>query len=226
MTLFAAVQPGINRICLKLRLKPDNLTDLASPNANHGSASNHPSTSKASIHPPSPYASVAFDDSDMPPKEIYEPLLEVFFECLAQHFPSIQRYRLQKRLANGTMSAFLLNGKSWWNSNIQTMAYSPSLAVCAISARFASNDKAYHANVRSHLNRLELTLIDSLFLGWRCVCGESDATACASAASPGDGCSYESTTLVAVRVWSKFGEWILGECYISRLRQSALTRDT
>lgn len=107
-----AVQPGINRICLKLRLKPDTLTDLASPNANQGSASNHPSTNKASIHPPSPYASVAFDDSDMPPKEIYEPLLEVFFDSLSQHFPSIQRYRLQKRLANGTMSAFLLNGEA------------------------------------------------------------------------------------------------------------------
>ena len=48
----------------------------------------------------------------MPPKEVYEPLLDVFFDSLAQHFPSIQRLRLQTRLANGTMSAFLLNGMS------------------------------------------------------------------------------------------------------------------
>lgn len=116
---WAAVQPGINRICLKLRLKPDNLTDLASPNADPGGASNHASTSKASLHPPSPYASVAFDDSDMPPKEIYEPLLEIFFDSLAQHFPSIQRYRLSKRLENGTMSAFLLNGAT--ADNIERM---------------------------------------------------------------------------------------------------------
>jgi hypothetical protein len=144
------VQPGINRICLKLRLKPDNLTDLASPNANNGAPSNHASSSKASIHPPSPYATVAFDDSDMPPKEIYEPLLEVFFDSLAQHFPSIQRYRLQKRLANGTMSAFLLNGESQWES-VMKMTDGRDVAICAISARFASNDKAYHANVRDRL---------------------------------------------------------------------------
>lgn len=37
------------------------------------------------------------------------PLLEVFFDSLAQHFPSIQPLRLHTRLADGTISAFLLN---------------------------------------------------------------------------------------------------------------------
>lgn len=50
----------------------------------------------------------------MPPKEVYEPLMDVFFDALAQHFPSIQRLRLQNRLADGTMSAFLLNGELGW----------------------------------------------------------------------------------------------------------------
>lgn len=106
-----AVHPGINRICLKLRLKPDNLTDLASPKGAQGTPNQH-SNNKSTNHPPSPYATIAFDEADMPPKEVYEPLLEVFFDALAQHFPCIQRLRVQNRLANGTMSAFLLNGKS------------------------------------------------------------------------------------------------------------------
>ncbi|GHJ88959.1 hypothetical protein NliqN6_5361 [Naganishia liquefaciens] len=122
-----SVHPGINRICLKLRLKPDNLTDLASPKGTQSTPTQNPN-SKSPNHPPSPYATVAFDEADMPPKEVYEPLLDVFFDSLAQHFPSIQRLRLQTRLANGTMSAFLLN------------------AICAISARFAGQDKTYHAN--------------------------------------------------------------------------------
>ncbi|KAJ9119052.1 hypothetical protein QFC22_003543 [Naganishia vaughanmartiniae] len=131
-----SVHPGINRICLKLRLKPDNLSDLASPaNGPHSTSSQQPMAGPSTHqgqpganHPPSPYAAIAFDEADMPPREVYEPLLQVFFDSLAQHFPSIQPLRLQNRLADGTMSAFLLN------------------SVCAISARFASSDKAYHAN--------------------------------------------------------------------------------
>ncbi|KAJ9105963.1 hypothetical protein QFC19_003298 [Naganishia cerealis] len=140
-----SVHPGINRICLKLRLKPDNLSDLASPaNADPSSSSQQPVAGPSTVkgekgpaHPPSPYAAIAFDEADMPPREVYEPLLEVFFDSLAQHFPSIQRLRLQNRLADGTMSAFLLNELTL------CPLYS---ALCAISARFASNDKAYHAN--------------------------------------------------------------------------------
>jgi hypothetical protein len=137
-----AVHPGINRICLKLRLKPDNLSDLASPKGIQGTPQ-HRSDSKT----PSPYAAIAFDESDMPPSGVFQPLLDVFFDSLAQHYPSIQRLRLQNRLADGTMSAFLLNGmlciKAWNN----ILPPHIDVALCAISARFASPDKAYHANV-------------------------------------------------------------------------------
>jgi hypothetical protein len=143
-----AVHPGINRICLKLRLKPDNLSDLASPKGIQGTPQQR-SDSKTPNHPPSPYAAIAFDESDMPPKEVYEPLIfDVFFNALAQHFPSIQRLRLQNRLADGTMSAFLLNGMYCIKSGNTILPVYTDVAICAISARFASPDKAYHANVR------------------------------------------------------------------------------
>lgn len=152
MTL--AVHPGINRICLKLRLKPDNLTDLASPKGAQGSPNQH-SNNKPTNHPISPYATIAFDEADMPPKEVYEPLLEVFFDALAQHFPSIQRLRVQNRLANGTMSAFLLNGM-WMRETCRWKSYAvPDISALCDSGEIREPGQGIPCECQFPLNVLE-----------------------------------------------------------------------
>lgn len=130
-----SVHPGVNRISLKLRLKAPTTAvaplaaDAASTSlaASASSASDYPTMSSSAPFDSSPQATAAaatapisFDPStNLPPASIYEPLLTIFFDVCAQHFPSIQRRRIYRRIETGTMSAFLL------------------CAMCAMAARFA-----------------------------------------------------------------------------------------
>lgn len=50
-------------------------------------------------------------DTQMPMPQVYMPLLAIFFDVVAQHFPSVQPKRIYKRIEEGTMSAFLCNGE-------------------------------------------------------------------------------------------------------------------
>jgi hypothetical protein len=57
----------------------------------------------------------------MPFAHIREPLFELFYRHLSQHFPAISRQRMNERLASGTMSQFLAN------------------CICALGARFVDD---------------------------------------------------------------------------------------
>lgn len=116
MSDSTAINPGINRICLKLRLKTD-MNTIPSPN-NVPIISQGPSGLQVSnatpVHDPlldSPFDAVEFNSDDIPDKTIYGPLLDIFFDIGSQHFPCIQRGRVEGLLEEGTMSAFLLSGE-------------------------------------------------------------------------------------------------------------------
>lgn len=143
-----SIHPGVNRISLKLRLKaPPSSSNVPLPDtsslslaASASSTSDYPTAKTATtsavfesspqaaaapggstISAPSPLpAPVSFDAStNLPPPDVYEPLLTIFFDVCSQHFPSIQPRRIYRRIETGTMSAFLL------------------CAMCAMAARFA-----------------------------------------------------------------------------------------
>lgn len=104
-----AIHPGINRICLKLQLRPPPPTSPA------GSATAAPGTVPSVPQPRADLQDVQFDpQTDMASPAVYEPLIELFYKVAGQHFPSIQRARIAKRFEQGQMSAFLCNGAQLW----------------------------------------------------------------------------------------------------------------
>lgn len=98
-----AINPGINRISLKLQAR------------HQPSPSPQAITAEEAAVP-----QVLFDDNGNVLPSIYEPLLDTFFNTLGQHFPSVNRRRVNERLQTGTMSSFLL------------------MCICAVSNRFAT----------------------------------------------------------------------------------------
>lgn len=100
-----ALLPGITRINLRLRKKAKGLLDSV----------------------PQPDTTVEddrsldelFDEEGMPLPHIREPLFELFYQRLSQHFPAISRRRMNERIETNTMSQFLAN------------------CICALAARFA-----------------------------------------------------------------------------------------
>ncbi len=96
-----AIHPGINRICLKLQLRQ--------PPTNGGSEAGS-NVSPAASALPTALEPIFDPQTDMPTPEVYEPLLELFFEHCSQHFPSVQPKRIYGRIKDGTMSAMLLSG--------------------------------------------------------------------------------------------------------------------
>jgi len=101
-----AIHPGINRICLKLQLRPPPPTSPA------GSATAASGTVPSVPQPRADLQDVQFDpQTDMASPAVYEPLIELFYKVAGQHFPSIQRGRIAKRFEQGQMSAFLCNGQ-------------------------------------------------------------------------------------------------------------------
>lgn len=117
MTVYAfqsgstAIQPGVNRINLRLqrRTADSPITSVPQP--------------VAPDVPPSPSRPLSdiFDTEGMPFAHIREPLFELFYRHLSQHFPAISRQRMNERLASGTMSQFLAN------------------CICALGARFVGD---------------------------------------------------------------------------------------
>ncbi|WWC59823.1 uncharacterized protein I303_102385 [Kwoniella dejecticola CBS 10117] len=104
-----AMTPGINRVNLRLRKRKAEspFTDVPNPESPH---------SPAPLLPP---ISDLFDEEGMPYPHIREPLFELFFQHLSQHFPAPSRQRMKERFESGTMSQFLAH------------------SICAIAARFA-----------------------------------------------------------------------------------------
>ncbi|KAH8827215.1 fungal-specific transcription factor domain-containing protein [Flagelloscypha sp. PMI_526] len=115
-----AITPGINRISLKLQPRPANPNQLEN-------AAPLPTTLSQIASPELPLA--MFDSSGMPVDSVSLPLLERFFETMCQHFPSVQRDRMEQRFSTNTMSAFMLN------------------CICAVTARFMPDLKDSPAKV-------------------------------------------------------------------------------
>ena len=80
-----AIQPGINRVSLRLR-RVDNETAT------------------------SPLSGNVFDDEGMPEPATRLPLFEAFYKHLSCLFPAISRRRMNERFDSRTMSQFLANG--------------------------------------------------------------------------------------------------------------------
>jgi hypothetical protein len=87
-----------------------------------------------------------FDSSGMPVDSVSLPLLERFFETMCQHFPSVQRDRMEQRFSTNTMSAFMLNCIS--TSTHSYFLHLPGiLGICAVTARFMPDLKDSPAKV-------------------------------------------------------------------------------
>ncbi|RSH84095.1 hypothetical protein EHS25_005340 [Saitozyma podzolica] len=106
-----AIQPGVNRINLRLQRRTADSPTTSVPQP------------VAPDVPPSPSRALSdiFDTEGMPFTHIREPLFELFYRHLSQHFPAISRQRMNERLASGTMSQFLAN------------------CICALGARFVGD---------------------------------------------------------------------------------------
>lgn len=94
-----AMYPGIHRISLKLQRRNDSSSTMAAA----------PQPDSQLSPPPVREPVEMFDASGMPFPHIYEPLFDLFFTHLSQHFPSISRQRMRERFDSGTMSQFLAN---------------------------------------------------------------------------------------------------------------------
>lgn len=101
-----ALNPGINRISLKLHRRDGGASRAPEPETDGETT---PGSDKSrSMRPPPPPADL-FDPTGLPHKHIWDPIFEKFLKHASQHFPSVSRRRMQERYESGTMSAFLAN---------------------------------------------------------------------------------------------------------------------
>ncbi|ORY26020.1 fungal-specific transcription factor domain-domain-containing protein [Naematelia encephala] len=102
-----AIHPGINRIGLKLQRRNASSPIAAAPQPGNDTPT----------HPIIPSADL-FDSSGMPHTHVWQPLFNLFFKHMSQHFPSCSRQRMMERFETGTMSQFL------------------ACCICSLGARF------------------------------------------------------------------------------------------
>ncbi|EIM87625.1 uncharacterized protein STEHIDRAFT_168323 [Stereum hirsutum FP-91666 SS1] len=116
-----AIHPGFNRIVIKLR------SSAIPPLPVSGSLPSPHSPSSSNFNDINGHARILNNNDPSAPsgpvlasEPLDHSLVDVFFENFAQHFPFVKRERVNERLADGSMSAFLLN------------------AMNAVAARFAT----------------------------------------------------------------------------------------
>lgn len=102
-----ALNPGINRISLKLHRRDGNGVSRA-PEPEAGDDRSPGSDKSRPMRPP-PAPADLFDATGLPHRHVWEPIFEKFLKHMSQHFPSVSRRRMQERTESGTMSAFLAN---------------------------------------------------------------------------------------------------------------------
>ncbi|WVQ85799.1 hypothetical protein IAT38_007967 [Cryptococcus sp. DSM 104549] len=91
-----AMEPGVNRIALKLQRRSDSDPLVTAP---------QPSTSSPAAS--SVPTSDLFDPTGMPHPHVWRPLFALFFKHCSQHFPSCSHQRMVERFETGTMSQFM-----------------------------------------------------------------------------------------------------------------------
>ncbi|KAJ1568541.1 hypothetical protein HK405_000771, partial [Cladochytrium tenue] len=122
-----SLDPGINRISFNMLLRSDSpggggndaggdsrsaspLSPCGAPAAATGGGKRRSaSAEQRQSQEPAGAAAFAFDaETDLPPESVWRPLFDLFFVVLGQHFPSISKPVLERRMANGIMSTFFL----------------------------------------------------------------------------------------------------------------------
>lgn len=105
-----AIHPGINRVSLKLQRRDPSFSPMATAPQ---PANESPSTDSSFL------GLDLFDATGMPYSHVWEPLFDLFFKHMSQHFPSCSRQRMMERFQTGTMSQFL------------------ACCICSLGARFS-----------------------------------------------------------------------------------------
>lgn len=118
-----ALNPGVNRISLKLHRRDGGAQRAPEPEATG-------TPSERSMRPP-PAPADLFDANGLPHKHVWDPIFQKFLKHMSQHFPSLSHRRMEERYASGTMSAFLANCTLALGARFGGEADADGVAACA-----------------------------------------------------------------------------------------------